>query len=84
VDIKTESEFYTEVFSWGSDRLGQLGLGVDTGKESNYCIPRFCSYNITIRQISCGLNHAGFITCKCCQDDHDHVESNYVYTMGSN
>ncbi|MFO0116131.1 MAG: hypothetical protein ACK521_00410 [bacterium] len=22
VDIKTESEFYTEVFSWGSDRHG--------------------------------------------------------------
>lgn len=29
VDIKTESEFYTEVFSWGSDRFGQLGLGVE-------------------------------------------------------
>lgn len=64
MDIKTESEFYTEVFSWGSDRQGQLGLGVDNNKELNYSIPRFCSYNITIRQVSCGLNHAGFITCK--------------------
>lgn len=73
IDIKTENDFYTEVFSWGSDRYGQLGLGVDMASEHNYTIPRFCSYNITIRQVSCGLNHAGFIT-----------QSNYVYTMGSN
>ena len=66
MDIKTENEYYTEVFSWGSDRYGQLGLGVDmASRDPNYTIPRFCSYNITIRQVSCGLNHAGFVTCKC-------------------
>ena len=68
VDIKTENEFYTEVFSWGSDRNGQLGLGVELTSDQTYTIPRFCSYNITIRQVSCGLNHAGFITCKCLQN----------------
>lgn len=73
LDIKTENDFYTEVFSWGSDRYGQLGLGVDMASEHSYSIPRFCSYNITIRQVSCGQNHAGFIT-----------QSNFVYTMGSN
>ena len=64
VDIKTENEFYTEVFSWGSDRHGQLGLGIDVSSDPTYTIPRFCSYNITIKQVSCGLNHAGFVTCK--------------------
>jgi len=27
MNIQTESEFYTEVFSWGDDEFGQLGLG---------------------------------------------------------
>jgi alpha-tubulin suppressor-like RCC1 family protein len=27
LDVTTEGEFYTEVFSWGSDSHGQLGLG---------------------------------------------------------
>ena len=27
VDIQTEDMYYTEVFSWGSDHAGQLGLG---------------------------------------------------------
>ena len=27
MDIQTEPDFYTEVFSWGNDEFGQLGLG---------------------------------------------------------
>ena len=27
VDIQTEGEYYTEVFSWGNDSEGQLGIG---------------------------------------------------------
>ena len=39
----------------------------------SYCIPRFCTYNIAIRQIACGDEHASFIT-----------KTNLLYTMGSN
>ena len=74
VDIHTnEGEFYTEVFSWGCDKAGQLGLGIQLSGEQSYPVPRFCSYNITIRTVSCGLNHAAFIT-----------QNNYIYSMGSN
>ena len=33
VDIKTDNDFYTEVFSWGYDQFGQLGLGVDLAND---------------------------------------------------
>ena len=60
------SNDFTEVFSWGSDRHGQLGLGsqMSAGKALHN-LPRFCSYNIPIFQISCGEKHAAFITSKC-------------------
>lgn len=63
---------YTEVFAWGGDSCGQLGLG---GKQGNktYCNPRFCSFNIIIRSLGCGEEHTAFI-----------AENGYVYTMGSN
>jgi X-linked retinitis pigmentosa GTPase regulator len=63
---------YTEIFAWGGDHFGQLGLaGKDTGKS--YCIPRFCSFNVLIKQISCGEEHSGFITTE-----------GIVYTIGNN
>mmetsp|Transcript_34143 Transcript_34143/g.59619 ORF Transcript_34143/g.59619 Transcript_34143/m.59619 type:complete len:940 (-) Transcript_34143:107-2926(-) len=65
-------EGYTEVFAWGGDHFGQLGLaGKQTGKT--YCNPRFCSFNVIIRQVGCGEEHAAFI-----------ADNGYVYTMGSN
>lgn len=36
-------------------------------------IPRLCTYQITIKEISCGLEHSAFITW-----------DNYLYTIGSN
>ena len=60
LDIQTETEFYTEVFSWGNDEAGQLGLGATENQEqelmvkNGFPVPRFCSYNVTIRMISCG------------------------------
>jgi alpha-tubulin suppressor-like RCC1 family protein len=36
-------------------------------------IPRFCSYNIPIIQVSCGTSHSIFIT-----------STQLVYAMGSN
>lgn len=65
-------EGYTEVFSWGNDTSGQLGLGSHTTGKA-YCSPRFCTFNVLISQISCGDEHAAFIS-----------KSGYLYTMGSN
>jgi len=46
---KKEAKSYTEVFSWGNDKFGQLGLGkkLSMGKQM-HSLPRFCSYNIPI------------------------------------
>lgn len=57
VDIQTEGEYYTEVFSWGNDSEGQLGIGENRNQSegqliaanNSHSVPRFCSYNITIR-----------------------------------
>ena len=50
-----ESKNFTEVFSWGNDKFGQLGLGqrLSQGKQM-HSQPRFCSYNIPISKIACG------------------------------
>lgn len=64
-------EDFTEVFVWGSDHFGQLGLG--SKQHNTYSLPRFCSFNILIRSISCGDQHSGFVS-----------SSGHVYTMGSN
>lgn len=65
-------ENFTEVFAWGLDNKGQLGLGNKaTGKS--ICTPRFCSYNIMIKEVACGEDHSGFIS-----------DSGHVYMMGSN
>ena len=65
-------EGYTEVFAWGGDHFGQLGLGnKHTGKT--YASPRFCSFNILIKEIACGEEHSAFISL-----------SGHVYSMGSN
>ena len=63
---------FTEIFAWGLDNKGQLGLGSKTPGKS-YTLPRFCSFNIMIQEISCGEDHSGFISI-----------SGHVYCMGSN
>ncbi|CAG9318002.1 unnamed protein product [Blepharisma stoltei] len=65
-------EGYTEVFSWGNDNSGQLGLGSHTTGKT-YCSPRFCTFNVLISQVSCGEEHAAFVS-----------RTGYLYTMGSN
>ncbi|OMJ71844.1 hypothetical protein SteCoe_29854 [Stentor coeruleus] len=62
---------YTEVFAWGSDDFGQLGLGGAIGKS--YPSPRLCTFNVLIKEISCGEEHAAFISSQ-----------GHVYTMGNN
>ncbi|OMJ67698.1 hypothetical protein SteCoe_35075 [Stentor coeruleus] len=65
-------EQFTEVFTWGQDSKGQLGLGSKNPGKC-YSTPKFCSYNIMIKEISCGEEHSGFIS-----------DSGHVYCMGSN
>lgn len=65
-------EGYTEIFSWGLNNSGQLGLGVSNKEKSQPC-PIFCSFNILIKDISCGEDHSGFIS-----------DSGHIYCMGSN
>ena len=73
MDIQTDANMYTEVFSWGGDHKGQLGLGIKFTGDQFYPFPKFCSYNISIKQVACGQSHACFITL-----------NNYLYAMGSN
>jgi alpha-tubulin suppressor-like RCC1 family protein len=63
---------YSEVFVWGADHFGQLGLGKkDRGKC--YSLPRCCTFNVRIKQVACGEEHAAFIAL-----------SGSLYCMGSN
>lgn len=65
---------FTEIFSWGNDKCGQLGLGQKLSKgKQMHPIPRFCSYNIAINSIACGQGHSVFIT-----------SNSLVYSMGNN
>ena len=62
---KEAGKLYTEVFSWGSDKHGQLGLGERYAQGSQlYSVPKLCSYNIAISQLACGQAHTVFITRK--------------------
>ncbi|KAL4510063.1 hypothetical protein ABPG72_010256 [Tetrahymena utriculariae] len=63
---------YTEVFSWGSDEEGQMGLG-ENKRNSVFYYPRVCSFQIVIHQLACGLDHTAFV-----------AKNGYLYSMGSN
>jgi alpha-tubulin suppressor-like RCC1 family protein len=66
------SRGYTEIFVWGSDTYGQLGLA---GKEQDdtHALPKICSFNIIIKQMACGEHHTAFI-----------ADGGAVYVMGNN
>lgn len=73
-DEDKNNNSYTEVYVWGGnlfllflipsgDHYGQLGLGQKyIGKT--YPDPKICSFNLVIRDVSCGEEHAAFVTCK--------------------
>lgn len=63
---------YTEVFVWGANKEGQLGLGKNN-REQWHCLPRHCSFNIQIQHLSCGDTYTALLS-----------SSAHVYTMGSN
>lgn len=62
----------TEVYVWGNNRFGQLGLG-EKYKGQVLELPKFCSFNLTISSVSCGSDFTAFITLK-----------GHIYSMGSN
>lgn len=63
---------YTEVYLWGSNHQGQLGLGHKYAGRT-YISPKAWSFNMVITQVSCGEDHAAFVSLK-----------GQVFTMGSN
>lgn len=65
-------EEYTEIFAWGGDHFGQLGLGSKQSSKT-YPVPRFCSFNVLIKDIACSEQHSAFIT-----------QSGHIFSMGSN
>ena len=71
---------YTEFFSWGSDKFGQLGLAqdVDFGqdeelRQTEFTVPNSLSFEIIIEQLSCGDYHAAFLSSE-----------DQVFVIGSN
>ena len=83
-DQAPAADSHTDVYSWGADHSGQLGLGLhDTGvvdesipgstSKNVQPIPRYCTYGIVIKELACGQEHSAFIT-----------SDNFLYTMGSN
>jgi alpha-tubulin suppressor-like RCC1 family protein len=70
------SKFSTELFVWGCDQMGQLGLGhrYNQKDDKKYLpIPKSCSFNIQIQEVSCGEDFTFLLT-----------EKGLVYGMGSN
>ncbi len=65
------SEPMTEVFAWGSDRFGQLGLGSPQNRA--YATPRYCTFPVQIVSVSCGSDHSALLT-----------SDGRVFTSGSN
>ncbi|CDW79837.1 UNKNOWN [Stylonychia lemnae] len=63
---------YNEVYVWGDDSYGQLGL-CDLFPEKLITIPKTCSFNVVIKSISCGLSHTCFVS-----------DQGHIYSMGSN
>ena len=71
---------YTEVYAWGSNTFGQLGISMQ-GVGKSYPRPKFCSFNIIIKEISCGNEHTAIITSTHLLNI---LDEGFLYTMGSN
>ena len=65
------------MYVWGDDSQGQLGLELFNKKRDEiktyYNIPKSCSFNVVIQQVSCGQAHSAMLT-----------NSGHLYMMGSN
>ena len=71
------SKLATEIYVWGSDNHGQLGLGhrysPTNSHEKQLTTPKTCSFNIVISSVSCGEDFTFLLT-----------SAGLVYGMGSN
>eukprot|EP00347_Sterkiella_histriomuscorum_P024388 403331293 len=67
-----EENPYNEVYVWGDDSHGQLGL-CDLFPEKLMTVPKTCSFNVVIKSLSCGLSHTCFVS-----------DQGHIYSMGSN
>lgn len=63
----------SEIYIWGNDYFGQLGIGEE---RVTHNIPKVCSFNICIAQVACGDDHTVFVSSPS--------DGGYVYSMGSN
>ncbi|KAL4490791.1 hypothetical protein ABPG72_021845 [Tetrahymena utriculariae] len=63
---------YNEIFVFGSNKYGQIGLS-EKNAGKNFCIPRFCHFNIVFTSVSCGSHHSILLT-----------QDGYAYSIGSN
>ena len=69
-----ENTPFNEVYVWGDDSAGQLGLcGLFPESVISHATPKICSFNVIIKSIACGFKHSLFVS-----------ESGHVYAMGSN
>ena len=75
VQQSSEKYLYTEVYVWGSDTCGQLGLELQHRTNTNnfYSLPKSCSFNVLIKQVACGAHHTAMLT-----------SSGHLYMMGQN
>lgn len=49
-----------QIYVWGSDTWGQLGIG---GRQTRaYSLPQICSYGVRVMQVACGEEHALLLT----------------------
>ena len=49
-----------QIYVWGSDTWGQLGLGSQQSRF--YSLPQVCSYSVRVLQVACGEEHALLLT----------------------
>lgn len=74
VPEKRQHQEYTEVFAWGLDSHGQLGIRNEQSAEGQvFKVPRSCSFNIVIKSVSCGEAHSAILT-----------KLGHLYMVGSN
>ncbi len=71
--MDNEEGKYSEVYVWGEDSEGQLGLCGQFADLQVHSVPKICSFNVVISNISCGRAHTVFVS-----------DSGHVYSMGSN
>lgn len=68
---------YNEVYVWGDNTHGQLGLGSlameSRRSETQTSLPKICCFNTVVTKVSCGMAHTIMLSA-----------SGHVYSMGSN